>query len=89
MTRLGLDRAASAPRVGAEAAIGNDHAGMVQALLAAAREWTRCGDLLPGPKLAQHAGQIARLRQLDALAAEADALAAEFERRLILPDNDA
>ena len=30
---------------------------MVQALLAAAREWTRCGDLFPGPKLAQHAGR--------------------------------
>jgi len=89
MTRLGLDRSADAPRVGAEAAIRNDHAGMVHALLAAAREWQWCGDLFPGPKLAQHAGQIARLHQLDALAAEADALAAEFERRLILPDNDA
>jgi hypothetical protein len=89
MTRLGLDRSADAPRVGAEAAIRNDHAGTVQALLAAAREWQSCGDLFPGPKLAQHAGQIARLHQLDALAADADALAAEFERRLILPDNDA
>jgi hypothetical protein len=89
MTRLGIDRSAYAPRVGAEAAIRNDHAGMVQALLAAAREWTRCADLFPGPKLAHHAGQIARLHQLDALAAEADALAAEFERRVTLPDSDA
>jgi hypothetical protein len=88
MTRLGLDRSANAPRLGAEAALRGDKAGVVHALLDAAREWTRCADLFPGTRLAHHAEQLARLHQLDALATDAARLAAEFERRLILPENE-
>jgi len=86
MVRLGLDRAANAPLLAAEAAKRNDHPALVQALLVAARESIRCGDLFPGAKLAAHAGNIARLHRLDALAAETDALAAELAGRLVLPD---
>jgi tetratricopeptide (TPR) repeat protein len=85
MTRLSLDRTASAPRLAAEAALNHDTAGVVRALLAAAREWTTCGDLFPGTRLADHAGRLAHAHQLDALAADADALTAELNARLILP----
>ena len=85
MTRLSLDRTASAPRLAAEAALKKDTAGVVRALLAAAREWTLCGDLFPGTRLAEHAGHLAHGHQLDALAADADALTAELNARIILP----
>jgi hypothetical protein len=85
LTRLSLDRTASAPRLAAEAALNKDTAGVVRALLAAAREWTMCGDLFPGTRLAEHAGRLAHAHQLDALAADADALTAELNARIILP----
>ncbi|MGE3177199.1 MAG: hypothetical protein AB7O32_07000, partial [Vicinamibacterales bacterium] len=85
MTRLGLDRSANAPRLAAEAALRHDHAGLARALLVAAREWTRCGDLFPGPVLAARAASVARLHQLPEVAAEADALAAELRGRQLLP----
>jgi tetratricopeptide (TPR) repeat protein len=87
MTRLSLDRAANTPRAGAEAAIRHDHAGVVSALLAAARESMHCGDMFPGTKLAARAADIARLNQLEALAADADALAAQLQQRIILPES--
>jgi tetratricopeptide (TPR) repeat protein len=89
MMRLGLDRAAHAPHMAAEAALKNDHAGLVRALLQAAEEWTTCGDLFPGNELAKRAGQIARRYELDDLASQADALAERLTARLQLPDPQA
>ena len=89
MTRLGLDRAANAPQLAAEAAIGNDHRALVRALLLAIEESVRCGDLFPGMHLAERAGEIARKHDLADLASEADTIRDRLSARLQLPDSDA
>src|SRR5262245_15715212 len=86
MMRLGLDRAANVPHLAAEAAIRNDYAALVAALLQAAHEWTACGDLFPGIELAKRASEIARRHDLQALRSEADALNSRLNARLQLPD---
>jgi tetratricopeptide (TPR) repeat protein len=89
MTRLGLDRAANAPRAAAEAAIAGDYPAMVRSLIRAAEEWVTCGDLFPGPVLADRAAQLARRHGLADLAAQADALTAHLAARVELPAPEA
>jgi tetratricopeptide (TPR) repeat protein len=89
MTRLGLDRAANAPRAAAEAAIAGDHPAMVRSLIRAAEEWVTCGDLFPGPVLADRAAQLARRHGLADLAAQADELKTQLAARVQLPAPDA
>src|SRR5262249_19157089 len=83
---IGLDRAANAPRVAAEAAIAGDHPAMVRSLMRAAEEWVTCGDLFPGPVLAERAAQLARRHGLTDLTAQADALKTQLAGRMQLPD---
>ena len=86
MMRLSLDHAAETPRLAAEAAMRKDHGAMGRALLAAAREWTRNGDLFPGPPIVERVANLARLHNLPDVLAEADDLARQFRERLQLPE---
>jgi hypothetical protein len=88
MTRLGLDRAADAPRKAAEAAVAKDYATVVRNLLRAAEESTTCGDMFPGPVLAERADQIAQGDKLPDLGAEARAVRERLGARLQLPDSE-
>jgi hypothetical protein len=87
MMRLGLEGSAQIARVAADAASREDHSTLAASLLAAARESTRCGDLLPGLTLVERAKQIAGLHGPPTLAAEADTLAAELHARQKLPES--
>ena len=86
MTRFGSGRASNAPHQAAEAAINNDHAGLVRALLQAAEEWTTCADLFPGTVLAARATEIAQRHELLDLVTEARAVSERLNDRLQLPE---